>query len=181
MKAEAEDRLRSTAMAWTIIRPTAYQETWLDLVGRPLVETGRTRIFGHGRNPINFVSASDVAGVVDLAVVDRGLRGATIEVAGPQDLTFDAFITVVREVTGLEGSVSHVPLPVLRLLSVALRPIQPVLAAQIAMAVVMDTRDMTADPTDRIRRLPSVPVTRLEGVVARRLPVARGALTDQRV
>ena len=49
------------------------------------------------------------------------------------------------------------------------------------MAVVMDTRDMTADPADRVRRFPSVPVTRLESVVARRLSVARGALTDQRV
>jgi uncharacterized protein YbjT (DUF2867 family) len=181
MKAEAERRLRSTTMAWTIVRPTAYQETWLELVGRPLVETGRTRIFGRGRNPINFVSAADVAGVVDLALADPGLRGATLEVAGPEDLSFEAFVAVVREVTGAEGSVSHVPLPMLRLLSVALRPIRPILAAQIETALVMDTRDMTADPADRAGRFPSVPLTPLQSVVARHLSVARSALADHRV
>ena len=36
-------------------------ETWAGLVGEPLVETGKTRIFGRGGNPINFVSADDVA------------------------------------------------------------------------------------------------------------------------
>ncbi|MEO8437133.1 MAG: NAD(P)H-binding protein [Chloroflexota bacterium] len=181
VKAEAERRLQASSLAWTIVRPTAYQETWLELVGRPLVETGRTRIFGRGRNPINFVSAEDVAGIVDLALFDPALRASTIEVAGPENLTFEAFVATVREVTGAAGTVSHVPLPMMRLLAVALRPVKPILASQIATAVIMDTRDMTADATDRARRFPSVPVTRLAEVAARRLPVPRSALADQPV
>ncbi|MEP6638603.1 MAG: NAD(P)H-binding protein [Chloroflexota bacterium] len=178
VKAEAERRLRASSLAWTIVRPTAYQETWLELVGRPLVETGRTRVFGRGRNPINFVSADDVAGIVDAALFDPALRAATIEVAGPEDLTFEAFVATVRQVTGARGSVSHVPLAMMRLLATVLGPVKPILAAQIATAVVMDTRDMTADATDRRRRFPSVAVTRLEEAASRRLPVARGAFAD---
>ena len=70
MKAAAEQRLRASRMAWTMVRPTAYQETWLEIVGRPLVTTGSTRVFGRGQNPINFVSAGDVARIVDVAVTD---------------------------------------------------------------------------------------------------------------
>jgi uncharacterized protein YbjT (DUF2867 family) len=171
-------------MAWTIVRPTAYQETWLEIVGRPLVMTGKTRVFGRGRNPINFVSAGDVARIVDIAVKDVSLRGQSVDVEGPEDLCFDAFVEVVRAATGATGSVSHVPLPMLRVLSVILRPLRPVLAGQVATAVVMDTRDMTADTTERARRFPDVPSTSLRDVAARQLasgiktPADRPAVTQ---
>jgi len=55
MKHRAEEELRASGLAWTIIRPTAYMETWLTILGDPLLRTGTTRIFGAGRNPINFV------------------------------------------------------------------------------------------------------------------------------
>ncbi|HEV8402812.1 MAG TPA: SDR family oxidoreductase [Candidatus Limnocylindrales bacterium] len=168
MKAAAEAHLKASGLHWTIVRPTAYQETWLEVIGRPLVETGRTRIFGRGRNPINFVSADDVAQIVEQAIVDPSVHGATIEIAGPENLSFEAFVEVVRSGTGASGSVSHVPLPMLRLMSHLLRPIKPVLAGQVAAAVVMNTRDMTADPTERLRRFPSVPCTPLGDVVRRR-------------
>ena len=172
MKATAELRLKGTRLSWTIVRPTAYQETWLELVGRPLVETGRTRVFGRGRNPINFVSASDVARVVELAVVDPALRGVTIDVCGPENLTVDEVVAVVKQVTGADGPVSHVPLAMMRILSVALRPFKPVMAGQIAAAVVMDTRDMTADATERTRRFPSIPATSLHDIAVRQMLVA---------
>jgi uncharacterized protein YbjT (DUF2867 family) len=176
MKAAAEARLKGSRLAWTIVRPTAYQETWLDIVGRPLVESGRTRIFGRGRNPINFVSAVDVARVVELATVDPDLRSATVDVSGPANLTFEEVVAVVRDATGVDGTVSHVPLLMMRVLAVALRPIKPILAGQVTAGAVMDTRDMTADTTDRARRFPSIPATPLRDVAARQLR----ARTDER-
>jgi uncharacterized protein YbjT (DUF2867 family) len=177
MKAEAEARLKASGLSWTIVRPTAYQETWLEIVGRPLVETGQTRIFGRGQNPINFVSAGDVARIVELAVVDANLRGATVDVSGPQNLTFDGFVEIVRAATATSGIVNHVPLPMLRLMSILLRPFKPVLAGQMAASVVMDTRDMTADTTARATRFPSVPATPLSDVAIRRLGVVAGGPT----
>jgi len=169
MKAAAEDRLKASGLSWTIVRPTAYQELWLELIGRPLLETGRTRVFGRGQNPINFVASGDVARVVEQATIDPGLRGATIDMAGPQNLSFDQVVDLVRDVTGVEGSVDHVPPVVLHLLSILLRPFKPVLAGQIAAAVVMDRRDMTADATERVTRFPSIPATRLRDVALRQL------------
>jgi len=179
MKAAAEQRLRASHIAWTIVRPTAYQETWLEIVGRPLVTTGKTRVFGRGRNPINFVSAGDVARIVDIAVKDLSLRGQSVDVQGPEDLSFDEFVDVVRAATGTTGSVSHVPLPMLRVLSVILRPLKPVLAGQVATAIVMDTRDMTADTTERARRFPDVPSTFLGEVARRQLVSAITTPTDR--
>ena len=169
MKAAAERHLIASALPWTIVRPTAYQETWLEIVGRPLVETGRTRVFGRGRNPINFVASTDVARIVERATFDADLRGAMVDVAGPENLTLDEVVDAVRDVSGIDGTVDHVAPIVLRILSVALRPINPVLAGQIAAAVVMDRHDMTADATERTRRFPSIPTTRLRDVAARQL------------
>ena len=105
MKAVAEQRLRASRLTWTMVRPTAYQETWLEIVGRPLVTTGSTRVFGRGQNPINFVSAGDVARIVDLALTDPALRGASVDVPGPENLTFDAFVDTVKATTGATGTV----------------------------------------------------------------------------
>ena len=169
MKAAAEARLKASGLSWSIVRPTAYQETWLGIIGGPLLATERTRVFGRGRNPINFVASGDVARVVEQAASDPSLRGATIEVAGPENLSFDQVVDVVREVTGVEGRVDHVPPVMLRLMSVALRPFKPVLAGQIGAAVVMDSRDMTADSAERARRFPAIPVTRLRDVALHQL------------
>ena len=139
--------------------------------------TGSTRVFGRGHNPINFVSAGDVARLVDAAMTDPRLRGAVVDGPGPENLTFDEFVEIVMATTGATGAVSHVPLPLLRLMSHILRPIKPVLAGQIAAAVVMDTRDMTADATERTRRFPHVPSTPLRDVVARQLQPATDAST----
>ncbi len=167
MKHRAEQELRASGLTWTIIRPTAFMEVWARLIGEPLVTTGRTRIFGRGDNPINFVSAHDVARFIDLAVVDPALRGGVVEVGGPENLSLRQVAATVETVTGKMGAKSHVPLPMMRLMAVLMRPVNPALARQIQAGVVMDTRDMSFEPTDTSRRYPSIPLTSIADVVRR--------------
>jgi uncharacterized protein YbjT (DUF2867 family) len=167
MKFLAQQELRASGLAWTIVRPTALMETWAKVVGEPLLKCGKTRIFGRGRNPINFVSADDVARFVELAVVDPAMRGVSVDVGGPENLSMRRFVEVFQDVTGQSGSVGHVPLPMMRALSVVLRPVNPALARVIQAGVVMDTRDMSFDPTDLLRRYPSIPLTPLAEFVRR--------------
>lgn len=166
-KYQAEQALRASGLAWTILRPTASMETWVQLVGKPLVETGRTRIFGHGHNRINFVAADDVARFVELAVVDPALRGQVVEVGGPENLTMRQVAQTFQAVTGKNGTVRHVPLPVMRAMAVLLRPVNATIARQIQAGVVMDTRDLTFDPAETTRRYPAIVPTPLAEVVAR--------------
>ena len=84
-KAAAEAAVRSSGIAWTIVRPTAYLETWLGIVGGPMVASGKALIFGRGRNPINFVSAVDVARTIEHAVAAPIEARQTIEVPGPAE------------------------------------------------------------------------------------------------
>lgn len=167
MKHLAEGELQASRLAWTIIRPTAYMETWAGLIGEPLVRTGRTRIFGRGNNPINFVSVCDVARFVELAVIDPAMRGEVVEVGGPENLSMVQFARTFEAVTGRAGAKSHVPLPMMRLMSVLMRPLNPTLARQIQAGVVMDTHDMSFDPSETSRRYPSIPLTPLAEVVRR--------------
>jgi uncharacterized protein YbjT (DUF2867 family) len=174
MKHRAEQELRASGLAWTIIRPTASMETWAALIGEPLVKTGKTRIFGRGANPINFVAADDVARFVELAVTDPAMRGAVVEVGGPQNPTMEQFARAFASVTGEAGKVSRVPLPMMRLMAVLLRPIKPTIARQIQAGVVMDTRDMTFDASETARRYPAIAPTSLAEIVRRDY----GAATD---
>jgi uncharacterized protein YbjT (DUF2867 family) len=166
-KWSAEEALRTSGMGWTIIRPTAYLETWLGIIGGPLVATGRTRIFGRGRNPMNFVSAADVARFVDLAVADEGLRATTIEAPGPENLTLDQLAATVEAVTGRTGTKQHLAPAMMRIASTVMRIANPLLGAQIATALVMDRRDMTVDGPSVRSAFPSIPMTTASEVAAR--------------
>jgi len=166
-KFAAEQAVRASSVGWTMIRPTAYLETWLGLIGGPLVAKGRTIVFGRGRNPINFVSALDVARFVDLAIADPSFRGKVVEVPGPENLTLDQLVKIIQTACGRSGRVSHTPRAAMRLLSIALRPIDRMRAGQIGAALVMDTRDMTMDGRAVRAAYPSIPMTTATTVAER--------------
>ena len=174
MKFAAEQDLRSSGLAWTIVRPTAYMETWLGLIAPPLLEGRKVRIFGRGRNPINFVSVHDVAGMVETAVVDPNKRGCAIDVGGPDDFCFVDFVHVVEEATGKKSATSHVPLPMMRAMALLMRPINPVLARQIQGGVAMDTSDLSFATVAKSAQSWERGTTTLRAVVLR--DYVRGAL-----
>lgn len=146
-KYQAEQALRASGIPFTIIRATAFMETWITLIGDPLVHKGRTRIFGKGTNPINFVAADDVAAAIEQAVRNPEPNGDTVVVAGPENLTFDEFVHTIQHATGRKGKISHVPRPMMRLASSVLKPVKPLIAGQIRTSIAMDIEDMTAPPT----------------------------------
>lgn len=142
MKWAAEEYLRRSGAAWTIVRGTPFAETWADVLRESRDRRGRVRVFGRGENPITFVSVEDVATAVVRAVVDPTLRSHVIEVAGPADLTLNQLAQMVSP----GSSPRHVPRTLLRVMAVAARPVQPELARLARAAVVMDTADQTLDP-----------------------------------
>ncbi|MEJ7803746.1 MAG: SDR family oxidoreductase [Candidatus Limnocylindria bacterium] len=166
-KYAAEQALIASGLPWTIIRPTAYLETWSGIIGAKIASSGQAQVFGAGRNPINFVSARDVATIVDLAVNDRSLRGQIMEAAGPENLTFTEIAERLIARSGRPGRIKRVPLLVLRMMSVLARPISPMFARQAHAAVVMNTVDMTADVDAIRRRFPTIPVTTVDDALSK--------------
>ena len=81
IKYRAEGELKASGLSWTIVRSTAFMEWGAAMVGAPLLKTGKTLVYGRGNNPINFVSADDVARLVELVIADSSMRGRTVTIA----------------------------------------------------------------------------------------------------
>jgi NADH dehydrogenase len=155
----AEETLRTSGIPWTIVRATTFMETWATIMNQPLQASGKIPVFGRGDNPVNFVSATDVAALTALAVTDPGLRGQVLELGGPDNLTFNQLATIVQETTGRRGTVRHIPRPALQAMAWATATIKPALARQARAALAMDTLDMTFDPAPTRRAFPDLPET----------------------
>ncbi len=168
-KHAAEVALEQSGLAWTIVRPTAYMETWLMVMGEPVQRGGKIMVFGRGENPINFVSVRDVAAFVERAVLDSSMRGRGLDVGGPENLTFIEFARRIERAAGRAGVTRHVPRPVMRIASTLLAPFKPAVAGQIRGGVVMDTRDMRYDASSRLREFPSIPFTSLDQIIAMKI------------
>jgi uncharacterized protein YbjT (DUF2867 family) len=102
-KYDAEVYARRSGVPLTVVRATAFIETWIQILSEPIRRAGRGLVFGRGQNPINFVSAEAVAALVERAVVDSGLRGQTIEIGGPSNVTLTEFVALLSTHAGRRG------------------------------------------------------------------------------
>jgi len=161
-KHAAEETLRAIGIPWAIVRATAFMETWATIMGRPLLASGKILVFGRGDNPVNFVSAADVAALVARAVTDPGLRGQVLELGGPDNLTFNQVAAILQESTGRSGRVRHVPRPALQAMARLTTAVKPALARQARAALAMDILDMTFDSTATRRAFPDLPNTSIQ-------------------
>ena len=126
------------------------------LAVRLLLVTGHALVFGPGDNPINLVSVRDVAALAALAVEDEALRNEVVEIGGPENLGFRTLAKRMIEASGRPARIKHIPLTVLRIMSVLARPFSPGFARQANAAVVMNTRDFSFESAlhDRFPSLP---------------------------
>ena len=167
MKYAAEQQLMRSSLSWTILRCSPFTETFQHVLGAPLLEKGKTVVFGRARNPVNFVSAHDVAWCIERASTEAALRGAVIEIGGPENLSLVEFVASFAAETGARGPVKHVPLPMMRLMSIVARPFNPTFARMVQAGVVMDTTDMTFDASALRRQFPDLVLATVADVARR--------------
>ena len=159
-KFAAEQNLYASGLAWTVLRPTSYAETWAGVIGTKLPAGGPALVFGHGRNPINFVSVRDVAALAERALTDPELQGQALDISGPDNLTMLQFAHLLGAT-----KIRHIPRLALRALAVGARPFAPALARQASAALVMDTSRMSADQTGLRDQFPDIAWHRAADVV----------------
>ena len=165
MKDAAEQYLRASGTQWTIVRSTAFLETWIDLIADTADRAGRVVVFGRGQNPINFISVHDVAALVDRVIGDQEARGHTIEIGGPENLTLTRLATAIQA-TAPTVAPRHVPRAALKAMSVLLRPFWPERARQGAAALALDTMDLRFDPLAIRARYPDISLTSTSELLA---------------
>ena len=141
-KYAAEQHLRGLGVPWTIVRSSAFLETWTDLMRQVTTPRGRTIVFGRGSNPVNFVEVADVADAVTSAVVDREQRGSSIDVTGSEDLTLTELATRVSVADGRPVPPRHLPPVMLHLVAATVGRLNPQLGRQVRAALAMDAADL---------------------------------------
>lgn len=166
MKYAAEQRLRSSSCAWTIVRPDAYAETWLQVLAQSAGSSGRPLVFGRGDNPIAWVSVDDVAALVERAVVDSSLRGRVLEICGPEAVTLTGLARMLMAQRGWSGTPRRVPRPMLHLMANTVGRVRPEMDRQARAALAMDEMPTREDAELR-REFPELPRTPVSQVVGR--------------
>lgn len=162
IKYKVEQYLRNSGLPFTILRPSAFMEYHAyELMGKPILESGKVTLFGKGENPRNFVAAVDVAHFAVLALLRPEAAGTMIEIGGPENLTNMQVVRLYEAIAGSPAKVSHVPLAMLRMMSPLLRPFHAGLSQIMMASILFDTADQTYDMSAMLRRYP-LTLTRLE-------------------
>lgn len=169
IKYVVEQYLQASDLPYTILRPSAFMEWHVhEFIGKPILEKGKVTLFGKGDNPRNFIAGEDVANFAVLALTEPTAIGQIIEIGGPENWTNNQVAARYAQLAGRPVSITHVPLAVLRVMSPLLNPFHQGLSQIMAFSVLMDTADMTFDPSTTLRQYP-VPLTRLEDWIRQRV------------
>jgi uncharacterized protein YbjT (DUF2867 family) len=112
-KRACEARLAGSRMEPVVLRPSYFMQVWLSAHLGFDVEHGRVRVYGDGRAPVSYVSATDVASFAVAAVTHPGELRETIEIGGPEPLSQLYAVAIFEDVMGRRLERDHVPMAVL--------------------------------------------------------------------
>lgn len=113
-KRSVEASLRSSGLTYTILQPTFFSEVWLSpAIGFDYLNRKAT-IYGAGRNPISWISYSDVAQFAVAALNNPAALDATLELGGPEVLSPLEVVGVFEKIAGRPFEVTHVPVEALQ-------------------------------------------------------------------
>jgi uncharacterized protein YbjT (DUF2867 family) len=132
-KREVESAVRASGMEWVILQPTAFMDVWLSPAMGWDLKHGRARVFGGGEARTSYIAVSDVAAFGVLAATRRDLVNRALILGGPEALSPLDIVAICERLTGRTFKVQHVPLGVLRTVSLLLRPFDTRMSSLMAM------------------------------------------------
>ena len=147
-KRAAEQRLKESGMAYTILQASYFMEVWLGpaLGFDPL--GGQVRIYGDGRNKLSWIALQDVARFAVRALREPRMKSRTIEIGGPEALSPLDVVHSFEAAGGPEIRTEHVPEDALRAqFDDATDPLQKSFAALMLHYAAGDPIDMTETRT----------------------------------
>jgi uncharacterized protein YbjT (DUF2867 family) len=157
-KGQAEQLVKSSALAWTIFEPSLIFGPGDDFFGRVLKNlVSQAPIvpqIGDGQFPFRPVSVQDVAQAFALALERPETVGKTFELTGPVEYTFRQLLELELAALGKRKPIAAVPLPLMNLMVplMGLLPTPPITKDQYAMLLEGNTGD--PEPAQRAFDLP---------------------------
>lgn len=154
-KAKVEEYLKASGLSYTILRPPALMEWHVhNLLGVSILTTGKATIYGAGNNPANYMAAKDAAHLAVIALTDPKIKGCTIEMGGPDNVTKNQIANMYMRLSGKQAKVSHVPVGVMKVMVPIMRSFQPVISRLMTLSIWVDTTNQTFDPASTLREFP---------------------------
>ncbi len=99
-KADAEDALRRTGAAWTVLQPAMYMQTVSQVLMANATPDGVVPIPWNLGSALSAVHLDDVAEVAARTLTEPGHEYASYELAGPQALTATEMVQAIGQVIG---------------------------------------------------------------------------------
>jgi len=100
-KGAAEQRLRESGMAWTVLKANAFMDVWFPMfVERPMLAGEPVTLVGESRGRHSFVAERDVAAFAVAALTHAAARNSAIDIGGPEALTFTDVVRAYEEGAG---------------------------------------------------------------------------------
>ena len=108
-KREAERHLKDSGMAYTILQPTLFMESWLGpfLFADPAAATAK--VYGQGTDKVRYVAVADVAEVAVRSLTVPTARNATIAFGGPEPVSQRDAVRIFEEECGKPFTVTDIP------------------------------------------------------------------------
>jgi len=113
-KAQAEELVRTSGMAYTIFRASlvigpggGFVGKMLDLINFP---GPFMPVPGSGESLFQPIFVEDLARCIIIALENPGARGKTFEVGGPEHLSYNDLLRILAEVAGKRKGLLHIPM-----------------------------------------------------------------------
>lgn len=116
-KWEAEEIVRASGLDYTIFRPSVIfgpLDHFTNVFARMMRLSPFVMVPGSGQNRMQPVFVEDVAKAFALSLKRKDTIGRTLELGGPDVLTFDEIIERIGEATGRHRKKLHVPMPFMK-------------------------------------------------------------------
>jgi len=168
IKYETEAYLKSVGMGYTILRPTAFMETWCTRLETQMMNGHEVTIFGDGKNPINFISAEDVARFIVFALEDPRLCNQTLTIGGPQNMAFNEVVATYERLLSKKVRKKHISAFRMKLMSILYAPFDEIQSRVMAMRQELATSNWRVDMTETVKHYP-INLTTLEEWILRNL------------
>ncbi len=136
-KLATERRLRASPMHEVIVRPDMFQEVWLSPAVGFDWSHGKVTVYGRGESPHAYIGIDDVAeAMVRLALAEDPPH--IVEMGGPEAVSPNEAVAAFERALGRPIKASHVPRLMMRIGRIVMRPVKPVTASLMGMALASD-------------------------------------------
>lgn len=155
-----EQYLISSGLNYTILRLPAFMEWHVyNLLGKNIVEKGKTTILGAGKNLTNFIAIKDVVAAIDTIALNQNYYAKTIPVAGPQNTSRNEIARLFGKALNIEPKLKHVPIAIVNAFSILLKPFHPGIARIMKLSIYTERSDETMKSKDSIAQFGLTPTT----------------------